>query len=56
MFPDAIDDPSGIYPTTAAVLEEDDTGSKHIPVENADVVAQQHVAVVTQPDGTQQQV
>lgn len=51
---DAIDDPSVSY--TAAVVEADDSGSEQVPVENSDMVAQQHVALVTQEDGTQQQV
>lgn len=51
---DAIDDPNVSYST--AVLEADDSGSEQVPVESSDVVGQQHVAVVTQEDGTQQQV
>ncbi|XP_029010795.1 zinc finger protein 143 isoform X2 [Betta splendens] len=51
---DAIDDPSVGY--TAAVVEADDSGSEQVPVESAEMVAQQHVALVTQEDGTQQQL
>lgn len=51
---DAIDDPNVSY--SAAVLEADDSGSEQVPVESSDVVGQQHVALVTQEDGTQQQV
>lgn len=51
---DAIDDPNVGY--SAAVLEADDSGSEQVPVESSDVVGQQHVALVTQEDGTQQQV
>lgn len=51
---DAIDDPSVSY--TAAVVEADDSGSEQVPAESSDMVAQQHVALVTQEDGSQQQV
>lgn len=51
---DAIDDPNVSY--TAAVVDADDSGSEHVPVETSDMVTQQHVALVTQEDGTQQQV
>ncbi|KAM7397147.1 hypothetical protein PAMP_020144 [Pampus punctatissimus] len=51
---DAIDDPNVSYAT--AVVEADDSGSEHVPVETSDMVGQQHVALVTQEDGTQQQV
>ncbi len=51
---DAIDDPSVSY--TSAVVEADDSGSEQVPVESSDMVGQQHVALVTQEDGTQQQV
>lgn len=51
---DAIDDPNVSY--SAAVLEADDSSSEQVPVESSDVVGQQHVALVTQEDGTQQQV
>lgn len=51
---DAIDDPNVSY--SAAVLEADDSGSEQVPVEGSDAVGQQHVALVTQEDGTQQQV
>lgn len=51
---DAIDDPNVSY--SAAVLEADDSGSEQVSVESSDVVGQQHVALVTQEDGTQQQV
>lgn len=51
---DAIDDPNVSY--TTAVVEADDSGSEQIPVETSDIIGQQHVALVTQEDGTQQQV
>ncbi|TNN00118.1 hypothetical protein fugu_011364 [Takifugu bimaculatus] len=51
---DAIDDPNVGY--SAAVLEADDSGSEQVPVDSSDLVGQQHVALVTQEDGTQQQV
>lgn len=51
---DAIDDPNVGY--SAAVLEADDSGSEQVPVDSSDMVGQQHVALVTQEDGTQQQV
>ncbi|XP_075993804.1 zinc finger protein 143 isoform X2 [Genypterus blacodes] len=49
---DAIDDPNVSY--TAAVVEADDTDQ--VPVEGVEMVGRQHVALVTQEDGTQQQV
>lgn len=53
--PDAIDDPNVSY--TAAVVDNEDSGSEQVPiVDSTDMVAQQHVALVTQEDGTQQQV
>lgn len=51
---DAIDDPNVSY--SAAVVEADDSSSEQVPVESSDMVGQQHVALVTQEDGTQQQV
>ncbi|XP_019934967.1 zinc finger protein 143 [Paralichthys olivaceus] len=51
---DAIDDPNVSY--SATVVEADDSGSEQLPVENSDMVGQQHIALVTQEDGTQQQV
>lgn len=54
LISDAIDDPNVSY--TAAVVEADDSGSEQVPVESCDMVGQQHVALVTQEDGTQQQV
>lgn len=52
---DAIDDPNVSY--TAAVVENEDSGSEQVPiVDSTDMVGQQHVALVTQEDGTQQQV
>lgn len=51
---DAIDDPNVSY--TTHVVEADDSGSEQVPVESSDMVGQQHVALVTQEDGTQQQV
>uniref|UniRef100_A0A8D3EDS7 Zinc finger protein 143b n=1 Tax=Scophthalmus maximus TaxID=52904 RepID=A0A8D3EDS7_SCOMX len=51
---DAIDDPNVSY--TAAVVDADDSGSEQVPVDTSDMVCQQHVALVTQEDGTQQQV
>uniref|UniRef100_A0AAX7SX76 C2H2-type domain-containing protein n=1 Tax=Astatotilapia calliptera TaxID=8154 RepID=A0AAX7SX76_ASTCA len=50
---DAIDDPNVSY--TTAVVEADDSGSEPVPVESSDMVGPQHVALVTQEDGTQQQ-
>lgn len=38
------------------MVEADDSGSEQVPVESSDMVGQQHVALVTQEDGTQQQV
>lgn len=54
LLSDAIDDPSVSY--SAAVVEAEDSGSEQVPVESSDLVGQQHVALVTQEDGTQQQV
>lgn len=54
LISDAIDDPSVSY--SAAVVEAEDSGSEQVPVESSDLVGQQHVALVTQEDGTQQQV
>lgn len=51
---DAIDDPNVSY--SAAVMEADDSGSEQVPMDSSDMVGQQHVALVTQEDGTQQQV
>lgn len=51
---DAIDDPNGSY--TPNVVEADESSSEQVHVEPSDIVSQQHVAVVTQEDGTQQQV
>lgn len=51
---DAIDDPNASY--TPNVVEADESSSEQVPVEPSDIVSQQHVAVVTQEDGTQQQV
>ncbi|XP_037538499.1 zinc finger protein 143 [Nematolebias whitei] len=51
---DAIDDPNASY--TPTVVEADESSSEQVPVEPSDIVSQQHVAVVTQEDGTQQQV
>lgn len=51
---DAIDDPNVSY--SAAVVEAEDSGSEQVSVETSDMVGQQHVALVTQEDGTQQQV
>uniref|UniRef100_A0A3Q3NL41 Zinc finger protein 143b n=1 Tax=Mastacembelus armatus TaxID=205130 RepID=A0A3Q3NL41_9TELE len=48
---DAIDDPNVSY--TATVVEADDSGSEQVPVESSDMAGQQHVALVTQEDGTQ---
>lgn len=52
--PDAIDDPSVSY--TATVVDTEDSGSEQTTVESADMGPQQHLALVTQEDGTQQQV
>lgn len=52
--PDAIDDPSVSY--TATVVDTEDSGSEQTAVESADMGPQQHLALVTQEDGTQQQV
>uniref|UniRef100_A0A3Q3AWI3 Zinc finger protein 143b n=1 Tax=Kryptolebias marmoratus TaxID=37003 RepID=A0A3Q3AWI3_KRYMA len=41
---------------TPTVVEADESSSEQVPVEPSDMVGQQHVAVVTQEDGTQQQV
>lgn len=54
LISDAIDDPNVSY--SAAVVEAEDSGSEQVPVESSDMVGQQHVALVTQEDGTQQQV
>uniref|UniRef100_A0A3P9K3H9 Zinc finger protein 143b n=1 Tax=Oryzias latipes TaxID=8090 RepID=A0A3P9K3H9_ORYLA len=51
---DAIDDPNVNY--TQTVVETDDSSSEQAPVESSDLAGQQHVALVTQEDGTQQQV
>lgn len=51
---DAIDDPNVSY--SAAVVEAEDSGSDQVPMESSEMVGQQHVALVTQEDGTQQQV
>ncbi|XP_068452701.1 zinc finger protein 143 isoform X3 [Clinocottus analis] len=51
---DAIDDPNVSY--TTAVVDADDSGSEQLPVEGPDMVCHQHIALVTQEDGTQQQV
>ncbi|KAG7465526.1 zinc finger protein 143 [Solea senegalensis] len=51
---DAIDDPNCNYTTT--VVGGEDSGSEQAPVESTDMVSQQHVALVKQEDGTQQQV
>ncbi|KAM9755058.1 zinc finger protein 143 isoform 1-T4 [Menidia menidia] len=51
---DAIDDPNVSYSST--VVDADDSGSEQMPVEASDIVGPQHVALVTQEDGTQQQV
>uniref|UniRef100_A0A672IJJ2 Zinc finger protein 143b n=1 Tax=Salarias fasciatus TaxID=181472 RepID=A0A672IJJ2_SALFA len=51
---DAIDDPNVSY--TTAVVDADDSGSEQVPMDSSDMVGQQHVALVTQEDGTQQQV
>ncbi|XP_037110652.1 zinc finger protein 143 isoform X1 [Syngnathus acus] len=53
---DAIDDPNVIYPTAAETLAEEEDSSKNSSAETTEIIAQQHVALVTQPDGTQQQV
>lgn len=37
-------------------MEADDSGSEQVPVEGSEMGGQQHVALVTQEDGTQQQV
>ncbi|KAJ3596528.1 hypothetical protein NHX12_002934 [Muraenolepis orangiensis] len=50
---DAIDDPNVTYTT---VMEAEDSGSEQIPVETTEILGHQHVALVTQEDGTQQQV
>lgn len=54
LFLDAIDDPNVSY--TSTVVEGDESSSEQAPVEPSDLMSQQHVAVVTQEDGTQQQV
>ncbi|CAL8373060.1 unnamed protein product [Arctogadus glacialis] len=51
---DAIDDPNVTYTT---VMEAEDSGSEQMPVETTEILGQQqHVALLTQEDGTQQQV
>lgn len=50
-----MDDPNVGY-TTTTVGEGEDSGSEQAPVESADMGPQQHLALVTQEDGTQQQV
>uniref|UniRef100_A0A3Q3JDM5 C2H2-type domain-containing protein n=1 Tax=Monopterus albus TaxID=43700 RepID=A0A3Q3JDM5_MONAL len=40
----------------STVVEADDSSSEQVPMESSDIVGQQHVALVTQEDGTQQQV
>uniref|UniRef100_A0A3B3I1Z9 Zinc finger protein 143b n=1 Tax=Oryzias latipes TaxID=8090 RepID=A0A3B3I1Z9_ORYLA len=47
---DAIDDPNVNY--TQTVVETDDSSSEQAPVESSDLAGQQHVALVTQEDGT----
>lgn len=54
LISDAIDDPNVSY--TTAVVEADDSGSEQVPVESVEMIGQHHVALVTQEDGTQQQV
>ncbi|XP_060892018.1 zinc finger protein 143 [Labrus mixtus] len=51
---DAIDDPNVSY--TTAVVDAEDSGSEQVPVESSEMACHQHVALVTQEDGTQQQV
>ncbi|XP_034541866.1 zinc finger protein 143 isoform X1 [Notolabrus celidotus] len=52
---DAIDDPNVSY--TTAVVDNEDSGSEQVPIiDSTDMVGPQHVALVTQEDGTQQQV
>ncbi|XP_029290449.1 zinc finger protein 143 isoform X2 [Cottoperca gobio] len=51
---DAIDDPNVSYTTT--VVGADDSGSEQVPVDSVEMIGQQHIALVTQEDGTQQQV
>ena len=54
MISDAIDDPNVTYTT---VMEGEDSGSEQMPVETTEILGQQqHVALLTQEDGTQQQV
>ncbi|XP_034005156.1 zinc finger protein 143 [Trematomus bernacchii] len=51
---DAIDDPNVSYTTT--IVGADDSGSEQVPIESSEMIGQQHIALVTQEDGTQQQV
>ncbi|KAI4826298.1 hypothetical protein KUCAC02_021935 [Chaenocephalus aceratus] len=51
---DAIDDPNVSYTTT--IVGADDSGSEQLPMESSEMIGQQHIALVTQEDGTQQQV
>ncbi|XP_010788303.1 zinc finger protein 143-like [Notothenia coriiceps] len=51
---DAIDDPNVSYTTT--IVGGDDSGSEQVPMDNSEMIGQQHIALVTQEDGTQQQV
>lgn len=53
--PDAMDDPNVSY-TATTVGDAEDSGSEQAPVESSDMGPQQHLALVTQEDGTQQQV
>lgn len=50
-----MDDPNVSY-TMTTVGEAEDSGSEQTPVESSDMGQQQHLALVTQEDGTQQQV
>ncbi|XP_061750453.1 zinc finger protein 143 [Nerophis ophidion] len=50
---DAIDDPNVTY--SAVVVGGEDAGAEQVPVESSDTVGQQHVALVTEAVGTQQQ-
>lgn len=50
-----MDDPNVSY-TATAVVDAEDSGSEQTPVESSDMGPQQHLALVTQEDGTQQQV
>ncbi|XP_028306861.1 zinc finger protein 143 isoform X2 [Gouania willdenowi] len=51
---DAIDDPNASY--AATVVDSEESGLDQGPMDGTDMVCQQHVALVTQNDGTQQQV